>query len=119
MRKNESGNMAIINLEEGMPTADLAKKKMIAGLEKIKKQGGGPVKIIHGYGSSGQGGAIRLAIQKSLALRRESGWIKAYVPGEKWEIFNDEARRIIDLAPGIRQDKDLGRSNLGVSIIFL
>jgi len=111
--------MAIINLEEGKPTAEVAKKMMIASLERIKKQGGGPVKIIHGYGSSGQGGAIRIAVQKSLALRCASGWVKAYVPGEKWEIFNDETRRILDMTPGIRQDRDLGRSNLGISIIFL
>ena len=111
--------MVILNLEEGRPTAAVARQRMLASIEGITTRGGGPGQLIHGYGSSGSGGAIRQAVQQSLALRCASGWIKAYVPGERWEIFDAEARRIIELAPQVRQDRDLGRSNLGISVILV
>jgi len=43
------------------------------------------VKVIHGYGSSGVGGALRQGIRKSLISRRKEGSVKAVVFGEKVE----------------------------------
>ncbi len=119
MKKNIREQMQIINLEHGMPTSDTAKKQMIASLEIVKRQGGGAVKLIHGYGSSGQGGVIRTVVQKSLELRLANGWLKGYVPGEKWDIFDEGARRILDEMPDARYDADLGKSNRGISIVLI
>ncbi len=119
MKADRQTTIQVINLEQGMPTAEVARKQLITMLERIKRQGGGLVKVIHGYGSSGQGGAIRLSVQKSMALRKESGWLRGYVPGEKWDIFHQEARDILDSFPEARKDKDLGKSNQGISMILI
>jgi len=46
------------------------------------------VKVIHGYGSSGKGGAIRSAIREQLAQWQREGKVLKVVPGENWSIFD-------------------------------
>jgi len=92
---------------------------MIKYNEIISKGFKGEINVIHGYGSSGQGGVIRTVVQKSLELRLANGWIKCYVPGEKWDIFNEGARQILDVIPDARYDSDLGKSNRGISIVLI
>ena len=51
--------MKIINLESGYPTVNEAKIKLLNILEKTNKKGE-IYKLIHGFGSSGSGGKIKL-----------------------------------------------------------
>ena len=45
--------MEEINIEYGMPTADVAMPLLSERLRSLKKSGVKAVKIIHGYGSTG------------------------------------------------------------------
>ena len=49
----------IINLEAGLPTVSAARSRLINGLQTARMSGRKTVKIIHGYGSGGKGGAIK------------------------------------------------------------
>ena len=112
-------SIATVNLELGHPTVDEARQRLKAVLEKCRSRKVAVIKVIHGYGSSGVGGALRQGIRKSLISRRKEGAIKAVVFGENWSIFDAVARSILEQCPGLSKDKDLCNSNPGISIVQL
>lgn len=112
-----AGNYSVLNMEEGMPTAAQAIGRLLHALEHAKK--GDVIKLIHGYGSSGTGGRIRIEVRRKLERMRQSGQIRFFVTGEKLSIFDADTRRLLDLAPALRADRDLERHNNGVTIIAL
>ena len=56
----------VVNLEDGMPKVEQARLRMQHELALARSQGVVAVKLIHGYGSSGTGGALRNELQKEL-----------------------------------------------------
>ncbi|MHC1746734.1 MAG: Smr/MutS family protein [Negativicutes bacterium] len=114
-----TNKMIIINLEQGMPTVEQAIRRLTGELIRARAQGAKVVKLIHGYGSSGVGGKLRVGIRAELAARKRRGEIKEAVPGENWSIFGEEARRVLDAHPDLNRDRDFERSNAGITIILL
>lgn len=108
-----------INLESGMPTVDHALARLRVEFTSAKTLRVKVIKLIHGYGSSGTGGRIRTAVRAELENLKRAGRIKAYVPGEKWEIFNMETIRMLDACGELRSDRDLGRFNNGITMVLL
>jgi DNA-nicking Smr family endonuclease len=78
----------VLNLKAGMPTVEQAKRRLLESLYAPRGQSGPVVKIIHGYGSSGKGGAIRTAIRELTAQWQREGKVLNVVPGESWSIFD-------------------------------
>jgi hypothetical protein len=108
-----------VNIKAAMPTVEEAKKKLHNELILAKRTGAGALKVIHGYGSSGEGGALRPALRQALARRKRDGKIRDFVPGEQWDIFDETSRRMLDSCPDLSRDSDLGRHNNGVTIVLL
>ena len=108
-----------LNIEKNLPTVDQARQMLTAYLDKAKRSGIRVCKVIHGYGSSGVGGKLRIGLRKSLAIKKANGSIKDYVPGEDWNIFNETSRKILDACPELSRDTDLGRHNNGITLILL
>jgi hypothetical protein len=77
------------------------------------------LKIIHGYGSSGKGGVLRVGLRKSFLLRRKEGVIKAFVPGEEFTIFDQTTLQMLEAMPELHGDSDLGATNEGVTLLWL
>ena len=111
--------MEVINIKADMPSVDEARRLLKAEIERAKARGVGVLKVIHGYGSSGAGGALRGAIRKSLSLRRKEGVIQDFIHGENWSVFDERVVALIDRFPSLRRDQDLARSNEGVTIVVL
>lgn len=107
------------NVEADLPTLDEARRQVIAEIRVAKKEKARVLKIIHGYGSSGKGGALNVGLRKSLALRKKEGVIKDYIAGESYSIFNKTVLDLLEAVPELRGDPDLGAANEGVSIIWL
>jgi len=112
-------SLRTINLEAGMPTVEEARKRLIQELKSARAAGVIAVKLIHGYGSSGTGGAMRPAVRKSLLLRRKEGIVDEIVFGERWDIFEKQTQRILQLIPELARDKDLQQSNPGITIAVM
>ena len=91
-----------INLEHGMPTVQTALSQLALELRRTRSMGCTGLKIIHGYGSSGKGGKIRVQARSRLARMKGAGEIRAF-------------RR----CGALRKDPDLERHNNGVTIILL
>lgn len=108
-----------VNLEEGMPTVDVALRRLSGELATARAHRVLVVKFIHGYGSTGTGGRLRVAIQKELERLKEKKAILAWIPGESWEIFNPAAIQFLDACRILRNDRDLGRHNNGISMVLM
>ena len=109
----------ILNIEAGMPTVEEARQILLAELKQAKQRGVAAVKVIHGYGSTGKGGALRGALRTSLLRRKKEGLVTRVIFGEKWSVFEDDARYAIEHCPDLRSDRDLNHSNEGITIAVL
>lgn len=109
--------MRVINLENGMPDAATAMSRLGNQIFLVRSSGCAYAKIVHGYGSSGKGGAIKSACLRELLGYKKRRIIKDFCPGEKFGPFSEEGRRIVALHPEIKKDIDWARSNDGISII--
>ncbi|MCX7773593.1 MAG: Smr/MutS family protein [Clostridia bacterium] len=119
MRQSMPQDYVTVNLEEGRPTVDIALRRLSSELVRLRAQRVKAVKLIHGYGSSGVGGALRVGVRQHLEHLKKKGAIKLYVPGEKFEIFSIDTIKMLDQCESLRSDRDLGRYNNGVTLVLL
>jgi len=109
----------IINLEDGMPQVEEARLRMQRELHVARQQGYVAVKLIHGYGSSGVGGALRIELQKELHRLAGTGALRSFVTGEDWRVSDEKAWELLKRYPEWKKDSDLGKANKGISIVLL
>jgi hypothetical protein len=109
----------VVNLEEGMPTVEQARLRMERELHLARTAGYHAVKLVHGYGSSGVGGALRNELQKDLRQAALNGSVRAFIAGEDWRVSNETTWDLLKRFPEWKQDSDLGRNNRGISIVVL
>ena len=120
MQRNRANfAIKIVNLKEGMPLVRDAISRMQSELNRAKNEGVKLVKFVHGYGSTGVGGEIRIAVQNGLVKRMQQGELKAVIFGEDWRISNETAWELLKQNPQLKQDSDLGRENKGITIVVL
>ncbi|OQX20500.1 MAG: hypothetical protein BWK76_01010 [Desulfobulbaceae bacterium A2] len=107
-----------VNLELGRPRVAQALARLERFLAEATRQGCRVLTIIHGYGSSGSGGAIREEVRRQLSFWRDQGRIVTFIPGE------DFSRRALgrDLRqryPLLAGHEALGRRNSGITLVCL
>lgn len=88
-------------------------------LHLARKQGYAAVKLIHGYGSSGVGGSLRVELQKELKRLAAGTGITCFIAGEDWRISDEATWPLLQRYPEWKKDSDLGRNNKGISIVLL
>jgi hypothetical protein len=76
-------------------------------------------KVVHGYGSSGAGGDIRIAVQKRLCEMAEGGQIRGCIFGENWVKSDEMSWKLVRKNGELKGDSDLGRKNPGITIVVL
>ncbi len=109
----------VVNIEEGMPTVDQAIRRLTFELRTAKAHQIRVIKLIHGYGSSGTGGKLRIELRKYLDRQRQLGQVSGFVPGEQFTIFEADARNLLTACPELRSDRDLERHNNGITYVLL
>ncbi|MGC1453452.1 MAG: hypothetical protein WA830_25750 [Candidatus Sulfotelmatobacter sp.] len=77
------------------------------------------LKVIHGYGSTGAGGDIRVAVQRRLHDLAAAGQIRCCIFGENWSKADDATWRLLQAQPALKSDPDLGRRNQGITVVVL
>jgi hypothetical protein len=111
--------MKTVNLKDGMPLVHQALSQLQRELAIAPQQGHSIIKFIHGYGSSGIGGEIRIAVQNRLHEMKGRGEISAVIFGENWAKSDEQAWKLVQKYPELKRDPDLGRTNLGITIVVL
>lgn len=115
----EDSTINTINLKADMPLVSEALQRLETELAAAAKKKIMVLKLIHGYGSTGAGGDIRIAVQKRLMELMQSGRIRGCIFGEDWSKSNEEAWRLVQANAHLKTDPDLGRRNQGITIVLL
>ena len=106
-----------INIKQGMPLVADAMRYLQDKLAGLKREGCECVLVVHGYGSTGKGGAICEKARQWLKAREKNGAVKAVIFGEDFTIFNFKAlelkNKYRDLEPLLRV------CNNGVTVVQL
>ena len=110
--------MEIINIEQGHPTVQQAMTKLQNGIYRVRATGQPFAKIVHGYGSSGSGGAIKQALGMELRKYIARGMIRSYCPGEDFGPVSSTGRDMNAKHPAVSRDRDWGRQNDGITVIM-
>jgi len=118
-KKSSHPSMRVVNLKEGMPQVREAMSRMEGELRRARAEGVKVVKFVHGYGSSGVGGEIRIAVQNGLLKRLSQGESKVVIFGENWRIADETTWELLKKMPELKSDVDLGRQNKGSTVVVL
>jgi hypothetical protein len=108
-----------VNLKSDRPTVQAALERLDRELSLAREQACALLKVIHGYGSTGAGGDIRIAVQKRLRQLAEQGEVGGCIFGENWSKADEETWRILQKRAELKDDPDLGRRNPGITIVIL
>ena len=108
-----------VNIKHDMPVVNDAIKRVTYNIKNAAAFGVVAIKLIHGYGASGKGGAIRVEARKYLDRQMTQGKIKYYIKGEDFSIFDEATRKAFDICDSLRRDRDLERHNNGMTIVIL
>ena len=112
-------NMKTVNIKDGFPDVEQARTRLHSELDMAKTQGLKLLKIVHGYGSHGKGGELRIALQSTLRRLARSGQITDCIYGENWRRSDERSWELLKRMPDLKSDPDLGRSNRGITIVLL
>jgi hypothetical protein len=102
-----------------MPQVYEALQRMERELALARQEKTKLLKLVHGYGSSGQGGDIRIAVQKRLVEMSQSAEIRGCIFGENWSKSDEACWKLLQSHADLKSDSDLGRGNRGITIVLL
>jgi hypothetical protein len=109
----------VINLEAGRPVVDVALHRMNEVVLDSKRNSVDVLTLIHGYGSSGKGGTIRLECRKMLDFMKNKGIISDYIFGEDFNRRSGLVKALLQRYPQLGMDKHLNRGNKGITLVVL
>ena len=105
-----------INLKYDMPPAAVALRRMENELAGARRSGQKLFKFVHGYGSTGTGGKIRARCAAHWpAATRSHGFFRGRISAPS----PPRAREAASRWPSLRQDRDWGRENDGITVVVL
>ena len=111
----KSGKYKTVNIKSGMPQVQEAKQRVLQELQRAKMNGVKVIKFIHGYGSSGIGGNIRVAVRRQLYSIKKG----LVINGENFTINNPDTQKMLKQYPRIRNYNELNSCNEGMTLFFL
>lgn len=111
--------MRVVNIKKDNPNVDYALFLIDEEIKYSRAVGNRVIVIIHGYGSHGQGGAIRQGVKEYLPKLKKNGTIITYVFGENWGETNADVKEIERISPDIILNEHLSSINSGVSVILI
>jgi len=109
--------LKFIDLKDSIYSVEYALAIIEIEIESAKREDITAIKVLHGYGSHGKGGAIMIALRRQLRLWKKSGFVKNYFGGDKWDLFDKDSQDILMKDKSIVGDCDLGHNNPGITII--
>lgn len=119
VKKNECVQQRVVNLERGMPLVEQALERLRNELYVCRNSNIRIMTLIHGYGSTGKGGAIRDEVRRYLGFLLHSKEINEIVLGEEFSKHTGKGRQLIRRFPTLAEHRDFNRSNPGVTIVVI
>ncbi len=110
------GKVAMVNLEAGWPTVDVAMRRFSDALITHRRVGGRALVVIHGYGSTGQGGRIKQALGTALASPTIAPMVRTAAGGTQWHY---RKRELLGICSELSQYDRQIANNEGVTVVIL
>ena len=109
----------VVNLEMGRPLVESALRKLQTELQEGRLKNMRVLTVIHGYGSSGKGGAIGAECRKVLAYLKGKGEIATFIPGEEFKRRSGPTQDLLRRFPQMDSNVNLNRGNRGITLVVL
>lgn len=107
-----------INLEAGRPAVDVALSRLQETIEDSARNKVNVLTLIHGYGSSGKGGKIRIECRKTLDYLKAKGIISEYIAGENFSRRSGVVKSLLRRYPQLGTDQHLNKGNRGITLVL-
>ena len=109
-----------INIKQGSPYVEEALDELTEQLRKYLELGIKAIVLIHGYGSSGEGGRIKWAIHDALENNRYSDRVLEYFFGENVAYGSEAYQVLLKRRPGLKRYlKRFKEGNAGMTVLLL
>jgi len=112
----QQGKVVELNLEAGQPLVADAIRVLTNALLTYRRMGYRAVIVIHGYGSSGTGGAIKIAVRQCLRETSMCGIVRDFAGGEEWSL---RKREFLGICNGLVKYEAGIANNAGVTVVLL
>ena len=106
-----------LNIKEGMPLVCDAMNILKSSLDRFRRNKHKCILIIHGYGSTGKGGAIHDKARQWLRAQERGGKVKSVIFGEDFSIFNFKSLELKNRYPELKPLMTV--CNHGVTVVEL
>ncbi len=109
----------LLTLDVAHPPArqEAVEEQLLEALDRVRRSHDlRLIKIVHGYGSSGRGGATKTVVQNWLFCRR--ALVRGIVPGESYDLL-DPVTQALRVEVGQYPDPDLGNANRGITVVWV
>lgn len=94
-------------------------RRLRVEIETARMEGLRVLTLIHGYGSSGTGGAIGIECRKVLRHLQETGGISSFIPGEEFRQRSGATRDLLRRFPRLATNSNLNKGNRGITLVVL
>ena len=117
--KQTSAAIKTVILKEGMPSVEQARARLHGEIQTAQQSAVKVLKLVHGYGSTGVGGDLRIALQSTLRQMAARHEIRDCIYGENWRTSDERTWELLKRMPELRADSDLGKGNKGITVVVL
>ncbi len=114
-----AASMKTVVVKEGMPSVEQARARLQTEIATARQSGVKVLKLIHGYGSSGVGGDLRIALQSTLRQMAQRHEIGDCIYGENWRTSDQRSWELLKRMPDLKNDSDLAKGNKGITLVVL
>ncbi len=109
-----------LNIKQDGPYVDEALERLTEYLRKCLEIGIKAIVLIHGYGSSGEGGRIKWAIHDALKNNRYADRVDEYYFGEDVAYGSESYHALHKRRPGLKRYlKRFKEGNAGMTVLLL
>ena len=110
----------VINLEAGGPTAEEALERLTQQVRAASEAGIRALIVIHGYGSSGSGGKIKLVVRDALENNYFSDRVDEYYFGESLALCSSGYQAVIKRRASLKQYLSQFKiGNAGMTVLLM
>ncbi|MBU1566691.1 MAG: Smr/MutS family protein [Proteobacteria bacterium] len=108
-----------VNLEAGRPVVEVALSRCREVIDDAILNKISVITLIHGYGSSGKGGAIKSECRKTLDYMKSKRIISDYIAGEDFHKKSGRVRSLLQRYSQLAKDRNLNQGNQGITLVIL
>lgn len=117
-QKPHGKRVKTVNIKQNLPTSEEASFKLKTEIDIAKSRGIKVLKIIHGYGSTGEGGVIRKMVHQYLKKIEAANKIHCFIPGESFTANNEKCRQSVNKYSWLKNDSDMNKNNKGITVVI-